>query len=170
MRFVSKKRAKTGAFLLCLVLLVLVALDVSSAVGSDPMFDDEKTDLYFPPAPETPRIKYLNSLSSPKDWKLKRSSFIMRLLRKIVGLDDRNSRLIFPYGVTTDNRQRLIVADSKAQRIHVFDPRKKKYFAIKAPKRETFVSLIGVATDAENNIYVSDSYTGKMFVFNRKGK
>ena len=77
---------------------------------------------------------------------------------------------MFPYGLTTDNQERLIVVDSKARLIHVFDPKRKKYFAIKAPKGETFVSLIGVAVDADNNIYVSDSYTGKMFVFDREGK
>lgn len=170
MKFISKKRAKTVALLLCFVLLVLVVLDVSFAFSNDSTSEDEKVELYFPPAPEKPRVKYLNSLSSPKDWKLKRSSLFKRVLKKIVGLDDGEAGIIFPYGVTTDSGQRLIVVDSKAQLIHVFDPQRKKYFAVKAPKGETFVSLIGVAVDAENNIYVSDSYTGKMFAFDREGK
>ena len=171
MKYVSKKRLRTAALILVLALVGLISLDVSTVFSSgDAAPDDEKDELFFPPAPETPRVKYLKSLSSPKDWKLKRSSLLMNILKKIAGIEDENERLIYPYGVTTDSQKRLFVVDSKAQVIHVFDARRKKYSVIKAPKNETFVSLIGIAADSDDNIYVSDSFTGKLFVFDRDGK
>lgn len=168
MKKLSKMKILAAVLILALTLMALVTVEVSNAV--DDKSGLEERELYFPSPPDTPRIKYIGSLSSPRDWKLKKSSFFMRLLKRIVGLEDRKSTLVYPYGLATDREGRLFVADSKAQRIHVFDRQKKKYTPIDAPKGEIFLSLIGVDFDSDNNLYVSDSATGKMFVFNKKAK
>ena len=155
---------------LATLLLAALALLVSGALANhaDPKVDTE--ELYWPTPPEKARIKFMRSISSPNDLKLKRSSLFKRIIKKIVGIDDTDSVLVSPYGVTTDSRNRIIVADSKSRLIHVFDPEQKKYFNIKQPKGETFVSLVGLAVDREDNIYVSDSYTGKIHIFDKSGK
>ncbi|HRH47064.1 MAG TPA: hypothetical protein PKY82_35790, partial [Pyrinomonadaceae bacterium] len=107
MKFIAKRKLKILALFISLVLLGFIAFDVSSASGNDPIVEDESEDLYFPPAPEIARIKFLKSLSSPKDWKLKQSSVLMRFFNKVIGFDDRENRIIFPYGVTTDSQNRL---------------------------------------------------------------
>src|SRR6185369_17163936 len=84
---------------------------------------------------------------------------------KIVGLDDGDSKLAAPYGITTDSRNRLIVTDPKGAAVHVFDTAGKKYTKITAPKGEAFVSIVAVAVDGDDNIYVADTSTGKIFVF-----
>ncbi len=168
MKRMSKKRILTAVLITGLSLAALIAVDASLA--GDEESGVKEPDLYFPSPPNVPRIKYIGSLSSPKDWRLKRSSFFMRMLRRIVGLEDRKSAMVFPYGLATDSEGRLFVADSKAQRIHVFDRKKKRYTPIDAPKGEIFLSLIGVDFDADSNLYVSDSATGKMFVFDKKAK
>lgn len=131
----------------------------------------ETKELCWPSPPGTPRIKYLNCISSPKDLKLKQSSLFKRMIKKFIGIEDFEfSTLVFPYGVATDSRDRIIAADAKSRLIHVFDPRGEKYFTIKPPGDDIFVSPIGVALDSEDNIYVSDSYTGKIFIFDKSGK
>ena len=132
--------------------------------------DENRGELLWPQPPERARIKYVQSFSSPQDLKLKQSSFLKRMVKKIVGMIDADSRMIFPYGITTDSQGHIIVVDSRSCRIHVFDERNKKYFSIVAPKGEVFVSPIGVDVDGVDNIYVSDSYTGKILVFNNSGK
>lgn len=126
--------------------------------------------LEWPAAPMTPRIRFVQGISSARDLKLKGSSFFRRALKAFLGLDNAHPGLIFPYGVTTDSQHRLIVLDSKARLIHVFDRAERKYFVIRPPKGEAFISLVGVAIDSEDNLYVSDSYTGKILVFEKSGR
>jgi DNA-binding beta-propeller fold protein YncE len=127
-------------------------------------------ELVWPPAPERPRIRFLSSFASPKDLKLKRQSFFKTLIKKVIGIDERDPHMVYPYGLTTDSQGRLIAVDSKLRLVHVFDLKQKRYMAIRPPNKERFVSPIGVALDAKDNIYVSDSYEGKIFIFDREGK
>lgn len=161
------KLAKSGVVIIFLaaIFFSLFAGSLAGIVKKEP-----ENDLYWPEPPETPRIKFVRSISSPKDLKLTQSSFLKKAIKRIVGLEDNGSTLLFPYGIATDSRNRLIVVDQKLQLIHVFDAKAKKYFSIKQPKGERFVSLVGIALDAEDNIYLSDSYTGKIFIFDRNGK
>lgn len=153
-----------GAILLCVLSLFLFG---ASLAGSD---RDDRGELFWPKAPDRARIKYVESISSPKDLKLKQGSFLKRVVKKIVGISDGDTTMVFPYGITTDSQGHLIVVDSKSRLVHVFDERGKKYFSIQAPKGEKFLSPIGVAVDAADNIFVSDSYTGKILVFDKSGK
>lgn len=158
------RRVTAIIFLAALSLLVFA----DSLVGS--VEKEPEKNLSWPEPPETPRIKFVKSVSSPKDLKLERSSFLKRAMKKIIGIESADSTMLFPYGIVVDSRHRLIVADQKLRLIHVFDAQAGKYFSIKQPKGEVFVSLVGLALDGEDNIYVSDSYTGKIFVFDRTGK
>jgi DNA-binding beta-propeller fold protein YncE len=158
--------AKLGLAMIIIGTLVLLIFGGSLIAGT---IDDAK-DLYWPAPPERARIKYLESISSPKDLKLKQSSLFKRIVKKIVGISDGDSTMVFPYGITTDSQGHIIVVDSKSHLVHVFDERGKKYFSINAPKGEKFISPIGVAVDAADNIFVSDSYTGKILVFDKAGK
>jgi DNA-binding beta-propeller fold protein YncE len=130
---------------------------------------EQAAPLYWPEPPARARIKFLGSVSSPKDLRLKRSSFFKRVLRKIVGSDEDEPSLVFPYGVATDSRGRMIVADSKLRAVHIFDVREKKYAVLKQPKDDMLVSPVGLAVDADDQIYVSDPATGKVFVYDREG-
>ena len=56
------------------------------------------------------------------------------------------------------------------RRLHIFDEEKKKYSWIDKAKKIRFVSPIGVTTDGEDNIYVSDSELRKVFKLNKDGK
>lgn len=154
-----------GATILCALTLLLIGGSLANNER-----DENRGKLLWPQPPERARIKYVQSFSSPQDLKLKQSSFFKRMVKKIVGISNADSQMIFPYGITTDSQGHIIVVDSRSCRIHVFDERNKKYFSIRAPKGEVFVSPIGVDVDGVDNIYVSDSYTGKILAFNNSGK
>ena len=78
--------------------------------------------------------------------------------------------LLRPHGVTQDNRGRLIIADPGQGVVHIFDFEKRRYRHLRGPRRKPFLFPIGVATDAADNIYVSDSVRARIYVFNKKGK
>lgn len=163
----SWRRALAAAALLALAGLFV---DVVLAYYVEPSGGESGVELVWPPAPETPRVRFVRSISSPEDLKIRRSSLFKKIVRKVVGLGESDASLVSPYGITTDSRGRIVVVDPKGAAVHVYDAAGKKYTRIGAPKGHQFVSIVGVAVDGEDNIYVSDTATGKLFVFGRDGK
>ena len=77
-----------------------------------------------------------------------------------------------PYGVAVDSKGRVIVTDPGLSGIHIFDAAQHKYKFIerKDKTKDNMLEPQCVAVDASDNIYVSDSKAGKIFVFEPSGK
>jgi DNA-binding beta-propeller fold protein YncE len=77
-----------------------------------------------------------------------------------------------PYGVAADSKGRVIVTDPGLQGIHIFDPAQHKYKFIerKDKTKDSMLEPQCIAIDAADNIYVSDSKAGKIFIFEPSGK
>lgn len=114
------------------------------------------------------RIDFLRIVSSEQDLHRKRS-FFNRVVDLVVGAPEWR-RMLRPYAVVTDSRGRLLVTDPGARGVHIFDFEENKYTFLSGGKREPFASPIGIAVDAGDNIYVTDSRLGKIFVFNDNGR
>jgi len=80
--------------------------------------------------------------------------------------------LVRPYSVITDSKGRVIVTDPGASGVHIFDFAQKKYKFIERREkaRDAMLAPQCVAVDAKDNIYVTDSESGKIFVFEPNGK
>ena len=79
--------------------------------------------------------------------------------------------LVRPYSVVTDSHGRLIVTDPGAMGVHIFDVAQQKYKFISRPDaKDALRSPQCVAVDKQDNIYVTDSNAGKIFVFDANGK
>jgi DNA-binding beta-propeller fold protein YncE len=76
-------------------------------------------------------------------------------------------RVIRPYGIAVDSRGRVIVADPGAMGVHVFDFVQHKYKFLDRKEKSKFPMRTPqcVAVDAEDNIYVTDSEAGEIFVY-----
>ncbi|UCH80027.1 MAG: 6-bladed beta-propeller [Nitrospiraceae bacterium] len=123
-------------------------------------------DIIWPNPPDIPRIRFVNSISRPKDYNIRKSGFdkIFRFLK-----GEKPASLINPYGVLTDHKDRLFVVDTSCPCVHVFDVENNVYYTF--PDGDTsFLSPIDIALDSEGMIYVSDSKDGVVKVFNNGGK
>lgn len=78
--------------------------------------------------------------------------------------------LIRPYSIITDSRGRIIVTDPGADGVHVFDFGQRKYKFIEHRGKGAMLAPQCVAVDAHDNIYVTDSDSGEIFVFEPSGK
>ena len=97
--------------------------------------------------------------------------FWNRLVDVVAGAPDYRF-LVRPYSVVSDSRGRLIVTDPGASGVHVFDfaQRKYKFIERRDKSRNPMTTPQCVAVDGQDNIYVTDSDAGKIFVFEPNGK
>jgi len=116
------------------------------------------------------KLTYERNFSWERDVKPKRG-FWNKLLDVVAGEPQFHS-LIRPYSVVTDSRGRVIVTDPGAYGIHIFDFAQQKYkFVARHDKgKDRLLAPQCVAVDAQDNIYVTDSESGKVFVFDANGK
>ena len=80
--------------------------------------------------------------------------------------------LVRPYSIATDSRGRIIVTDPGAEGVHIFDftQRKYKFIQRQGKSKDSMHTPQCVAVDAQDNIYVTDSDAGVIFVFEPNGK
>ncbi|HEY2860960.1 MAG TPA: 6-bladed beta-propeller [Terracidiphilus sp.] len=97
--------------------------------------------------------------------------FWNKVVDVIAGSPDFHS-LVRPYGIVTDSRGRIIVTDPGAAGVHIFDFAQRKYKFIQhlGDEKHAMRTPQCVAVDAGDNIYVSDSDAGVVFVFEPSGK
>ncbi len=116
------------------------------------------------------KLSFERSFSLEREVKPKRS-FWTRVVDTIAGLPDFHY-LVSPYSVVTDSRGRIIVSDVSAQGVHIFDfeQQKYKFLTRRDAGKDPMLVPQCVAVDAQDNIYVTDSQAGKIFVFDAGGK
>ncbi len=115
------------------------------------------------------RLTFERTFWSEPEVKLKRG-FWTKLVDIVAGAPDFHA-LISPYSIVEDSHGRIIVTDPGAAGIHIFDFEKQKYkFLTRDRDVDGLVTPQCVAVDASDNIYVTDSESGKIFVFEPSGK
>jgi DNA-binding beta-propeller fold protein YncE len=131
-----------------------------------------------PPEPAPPdvlmdggrKLSFERSFSLEREVKPKRS-FWTRVVDVIAGEPDFHY-LVDPYSIAVDSKGRIIVTDPGADGVHLFDFGQQKYKFLTRRDKDKDPMLLPqcVAVDAHDNIYVTDSMAGKIFVFEPSGK
>lgn len=139
--------------------LLAVLFLLGCATPEQPTWDPFK--LVWPLPPESPRIKYVDTLRGEED--VKGDSITRFLLGK-----EETVNLVKPYGVTTDEQGRVYVSD--IGRVFVFDKANKtvKFIGTEPPRR--LVRPLGMSFDKKNKLlYVADSIIDRIMVFRPDG-
>ncbi len=121
--------------------------------------------LTWPAPPDTTRIEFVRTISSDKDL-VNDTTFSQEVISFLSGTKPPPNGIIEPMGLAvSDDGQVLYVADTSAQAVFVFDFGQKKFSKI-----EGLVHPLGLAVDAQQNLYVVDQVAKEVKVFDPTGK
>jgi DNA-binding beta-propeller fold protein YncE len=160
----------SGWLIACAVLLLVTSSLVTPAWAA------RKTDPASIPGPPDllleggRKLTFEGTFGSEKEV-LGKPKFWTRVLNVVAG-EPEYRMVVRPYGIAVDSHGRAIVTDPGAAGLHIFDFAHHKYKFITRSEKEKDSMLAPqcVALDAQDNIYVTDSESGKIFVFDPSGK
>lgn len=145
----------------CLLLLLFLP-----ACSSKPAADRQPSaiePIYWPAPPLQPRIEWVKEVKVFNRGGLN-PGFWHRLSEGLFGTQDIG--LTRPQSVLFDEQQRLFVVDSGVNRIHWLDMNSGEYTVLPDGETPHFQSMVGIAEDDADNIYVTDSALGKICRYN----
>src|SRR5271157_4794803 len=110
-------------------------------------------------------VKFERVFSNDREVKPK-LGFWTKAFNFVVGDPDFHF-LVRPYSIVADSRGRIIVTDPGAIGVHIFDfeQQKYKFLSRKDKGKDPMLAPQCVAVDDKDNIYVTDSEAGKIFVY-----
>ena len=150
----------------CLPALYLTAC---ATTPTETVAEAEPQELVWPLPPEQPRIRYLGSLASLEDL----SSKDQRSLRDILmgeEEDEASRTLMKPYGVYSDSRGRVFVADTGLAGLPVFDLESGAVSFWGVTGLGALTKPIGVTAEPAGPVYVSDVVDNRIVKFDVNGK
>lgn len=131
-------------------------------------FTGAASETVWPAPPDPARIRYIGEIVSSGDLNPNRT-FGEKVGEFLLGKEEPVG-MVSPLGVCTDDADRVFIADSGAQTLHVFDLSKQRYRQWTPPKdAPRFQQPVAVAYDPAGRVLVSDSSEGAVFVFGADG-
>jgi streptogramin lyase len=152
-----------------LTVFAALAFLLGCAGKPKPIFPPVNPAIQWPDAPEPARIRYIGQLATSND--LKRPVQGLEAIGGAIFGKKPAAAMLTPYAICTDGGDRIFVADSNAQSVHVFDMKTRRYARWLPAAPDRFTQPVGVTYDtALGRLYVSDSVGGTIHMFDRAGK
>jgi len=124
-------------------------------------------DIFWPPAPETPRIKFVKTISSSED--VEEKTWVDHVKAFLFG-GSSSAHLVKPYAVFATPSGRVYVADSGWRKVLVFDESQKRFSMLGVDGPGALAGPLGVTADASGRVYVTDTVHQKGFVYDPEGQ
>ena len=154
-----RESRKSGSGRRFKAVLVLAMAALAAACASAPV-KPEQSPVFFPPAPELPRLQYLTSFSSSKDVE-EQSSF-----NKFVVGARQDVKVDKPYGVGIHDAK-LYVCDTNAT-VVVFDLEARSFGPLKgASGAGRLMQPTNISIESDGTKYVADPVRGQIVEFDR---
>ncbi len=133
------------------------------------IFDPANRALGWPPPPDSAHVVYLGQIRTNEDLKPGRG--LGGGIGRFLFGKEAPQEMVSPRGVCTDGKDRLFVADDALKGVHVFDLDTREYALWLPPQTATpFVEPISCAWDPLGRLLVSDSASGVIHAFGRRGE
>lgn len=148
------------------ILFLVVALLLGCTAAVQKTQDESVVKQVWPPAPERARIEFVKEYKVLEDT-ASRQGFWGKISDFFLG--PKTANLTRPYGVCTDQKGKLFIADTGGAKIHVFDMVKEKYSAIRGTDDVPLESPISVQ-HVDGRLYITDSISGQILQYDLSKK
>lgn len=129
----------------------------------------KEVHLAWPEPPEVARIEFVRTLTDDKDL-VKDTTASQTLFKFLAGDVASKNRIVEPMGLAaSDDGHRLYVSDFAQFAVFIYDFDKKTVLKI-GGEENPLGGPMGIALDADENIYVAESAKKGVHVFDRSGK
>jgi DNA-binding beta-propeller fold protein YncE len=149
-------RAERYRFLLICVIFLAGCAGPVSLYKAQP-----SVSLEWPPQNAGPKIVWIKSIAGPDNAGITKS-FWKRALDLLIGEDD--NRIVRPYGVLFDDKERLVIADPGGGVVHVMNIKENSY-AVIGGNDSSLRNPIGLAEDEHDLLYITDSAKGVVYKY-----
>ena len=137
------------------------AMCLFSGCRSSNIQEQELKPVFFPPAPETPRLQFLKSFSGPEDFGAVKTSAFEKF---IVGEPEKAEGIRTPYGVAVFEGK-LYVCDVGKRMVEVFDLTSRTFGYLTKDRR--LMNPVNIYIDDDGTKYIADPTAGFVFVFDK---
>jgi len=143
-----------------LILVVgLAAASLFGGCGSSQRSSTASGPVFYPPAPEKPRLQFLTSLSGPADLGIAGPSGLEKF---VLGEEQQKDGITTPYGLAMAGGK-LYVCDVGKRRVEVLDLKNKSFGYMTEDRR--MVNPVNIFIEDDGTKYVADTTAGTVFVF-----
>ena len=164
-RYNKKSERQVGRLILAVLVAGLSVMLASCATAPPPA---KPTRLVWPAPPLTTRIEFVRSIVSDNDL-YRDTTFSQRLANFLGGEKPTPNRIAEPMGlVVSDDGNRVYVSDYAQHAVFVFDFAQKTF--LKIGKETPLAQPVGLALDADENLYVVEQAKKGIRVVSRKGE
>jgi len=161
----EKSARHAGRAIVAAIAAGLSALLASCATAPPPA---ERVRLVWPAPPLTTRIEFVRSIVSDEDLG-QDTTFNQRLINCLAGEKPPANQIADPMGIAvSDDGNRVYVSDYAQLAVFVFDFAQKTFSKI--GKEAVLARPVGLALDADENLYVVEQQKKGISVFDRTGK
>jgi DNA-binding beta-propeller fold protein YncE len=126
------------------------------------------TNRVWPAPPDAPRVAFVRNITQPSDAGARQSG-LRRFANWISGASKGNEKLAQPFGLGLDDSGNLCLTDTAANTVSFYDARKREWHCWDQIDKLRFSSPVAIAKRGDT-LYVADSGSGKVIVFNADGK
>ena len=159
---------KATAGLVLLALAVLPGWSGDSQKKPKSSTQSKRAQVVWPLPPEKPRFQFVRFLFGAGDVEPpKKQGF----LDKIAGIKRKDFKppFIKPYGLASDSKHRLFVADTAVGIVFVLNPEEKEVSYLGRGEQGRLIMPIGLTVDPHDRVWVADVVQRKVFVYDPDG-
>ena len=154
--------------LLLIILCSGLLAGCSATLPQDEVWRPRLDGLFWPPPPDPVRIKYLRTLTGPRDFAKK--SEVTAVLDWLLGERELSVPLLTPVAVAADGKGMVWVADSSSKMVYRFDLARERVDYFRQAGNVSLQSPSGVVFDQRTGqLFVADALLGKVFIFDDEG-
>jgi len=143
----------------------LIFLFLISGCAFNPKIERENIGpIFYPAAPDDPRIQFLTGFSSSADFEGSSSAF----KKFIIGDEKEQKPIVKPYGVAVyDNK--IYLCDTVNDTIDILDFSKRKFEYFSPKEKFRLLEPINLAFDVNGDMYITDAGLGEVVILDKNG-